>query len=87
MSIEVTDSAFENAQRYRNKEGAPADAFLRPFLKRERETLQVRYRIARRYWLKGETSDAVKSTIQRMARHPLYPRLAAEARDLLAPPN
>jgi HEAT repeat protein len=67
--------------------GAEADAFLRPFLRRERETLQVRYRIARRYWLGGERGEGVRAVLERMARHPLYPVFAGEARDLLATPN
>ena len=64
--------------------GAEADAVLRPILKRERETLQLRYHVARLYWLRGETSDALRTILERTARHPLYPALAAEARDLLA---
>jgi HEAT repeat protein len=64
-----------------------ADAFLRPFLRRERETLQLRYHIARRYWLAGERGDGLRRILERMARHPLYPVQSAEARDLAATEN
>jgi len=64
--------------------GEGADPFLRPFLKRERETLQLRYRIARLYWLQGERPPEHLAILERMSRHPLYPALSAEARDLLA---
>jgi HEAT repeat protein len=67
--------------------GPEADPFLRPFLKRERETLQLRYRIARHYWLHGEQTVEHRAILDRMARHPLYPSFAGEARDLLATEN